>query len=587
MIIAAAILLLFLLYKEVKRVNRDRLFLRLLAVVLAVGALICLAFPIKYKVQRNTDPHALRLLSEGADMSLLKDSAYFTTDSSVLLAGGKHIKYIPDLAYYLQTHQDVNRIQVNGYGLQSEELKGLAGITYDFRPAPSPEGVISCSWQQVLKQTTVLSVQGMYNNTSEKPVKLVLEGLGSKLDSVTIMAHRQDRFSLKGQANQLGKMVYGLKVFSGADILHQENIPFQVAPSVKPRLLILSSFPDFEYKFLKNWLYENKYPVVYRTRISKDKFSTDQLNTPVVNAADLNTGMLGKFDLVIADDQELSALSPAAVSSLRTAVSQGLGLLIRMNDVKALSVFAKPYKLYETADSGAKSFTPVLAGEIAAMHAIPGSPSFYIQPQSAEQSLVKDQGGKVLLSSALYGNGKLAVSVIASTYNWKLSGVSSDYTQFWSAVIGTVTRKDESNSNWTVFPAFPVVGEETRVNEETTTANAIPKLTVNQQTLSPVQHLSLPFVWRGTFWPEHTGWNELKIDNHPADYFFVYVHQDWESLKQQERLLENLNYSKKSAAVKENSGIQSEMIEKELSQWWFFAIFLLSAAYIWFETKML
>lgn len=587
MIIAAALLLLFLVYKEVKRVNRDRLFLRLLAVLLAVGALVCLAIPITYKVQRNTDPHVLRLLSKGADLSGLKDSSYFTTDSSVLLAGGKHIKYIPDLAYYLQAHQDVNRIQVDGYGLKTEELNGLTGYAFDFHPAPSPEGIISCSWPRTLKQTAPLAVQGVYNNTGEKPVKLILEGLGSKLDSVMVKAHSQDHFSLKGQAQQLGKMTYSLKVFSGTDSLHQENIPFQVIASVKPRLLILSSFPDFEYKFLKNWLYENKYQVVYRTRISKDKFSTDQLNTPAVNAADLNTGMLGKFDLVIADDEELSALNPAAVSSLRTAVSQGLGLLIRMNDVKALSTFAKQFKLYQTADSGAKSFSPVLAGEPVVMKAIPGAPSFYLQPQPAEQSLVRDQAGKVLLSSGLYGNGKLAVSVIASTYHWILSGEAADYARFWSGVIGAVTRKEESVSNWTLAPVLPVIGEQVTINDETNTANGIPVLMVNQKVLSPVQHLSLPFVWRGTFWPEHTGWNELKMETQPVDYFFVYGHQDWQSLKQQERLLENLNYSKKSDTTKENKGIQTEMIEKELSGWWFFALFLLSAAYIWFETKML
>ena len=587
MIISAVILLLFLLYKEMRRVNRDRLFLRLFAVLVAVGALVLLAFPIQYKVQGDTKASELNLLSRGADLSQLEATTYFTTDSSVLRsAGTRPIKYIPDLAYYLQVHQEISHLKVKGFGLNSGELKGLKNYAFDFQPAPSPEGIISCSWPRSLKQTALLDVQGIYNNTSEKPVKLLLQGLGLKLDSMVVSGHTRQNFSLKSPARQLGKTVYSLTAYSGTDTLQQEKIPFQVTASPKLKLLILSSFPDFEYKFLKNWLYENKYQVVYRTRISKDKFSVDELNTSAVNAEVLNATMLGKFDLVIADDEELSKLDPAAVSSLRLAVSKGTGLLVRMNDSKALSVFAKTFKLYKTTDSGTKSFKPAFAGE-AAMHPVPGSPGFYIQPQSGEQPLLKDETEKVLLSSALYGNGKLAVSTVAATYNWILSGEQPDYAKFWSGVISKLVRKDEGTGDWNIIPSLPVTDQQSAIIYQINATHSIPDLTIDQKKLSSTQHLSLPFVWKATFWAEHLGWNELKIENNAPDYFFVYNNQDWMAFKEQQSLLENLSYAKKSNLTAKTGSIQSEKLEKEVSSWWFFALFLISTAYIWFETKLL
>ena len=587
MIISAAAFFIFLFYKEIKRVNRDRLFLRLFAVLAAVSALVLLIFPIKYKVQGNTKSYELNLLTRGMDFSQLKDSTYFTTDSSVLRSAGiKHLKYIPDLAYYLQVHQEISHLKVKGFGLSSEELKGLKNYAFDFQPAPSLEGIISCSWPRSLKQTALLDIQGVYNNTGEKPVKLLLQGLGLKLDSIVVSGHTQQNFSLKSPARQLGRTVYSLIAFRGTDTLQQEPIPFQVTALPKLKLLILSSFPDFEYKFLKNWLYENKYQVVYRTRISKDKFSVDELNTSAVNAEVLNTTLLDKFDLVIADDEELSRLDPGTVSSLRMAVSKGLGLLVRMNDSKALSVFTKKFKFYKTTDSGAKSLKPAFTGE-APMHPIPGSPGFYIQAQAGEQPLVKDENERVILSSALYGNGKLGVSTVAATYNWTLSGEQSDYAKFWSGAISKLVRKDEGTSDWNIIPVLPVTGQQSTIVYQTKSTSVIPELIIDQKKLSSTQHLALPFVWKAVFWAEHLGWNELKIDNTAPDYFFVYSNEDWIAFKEQQRLLENLSYVKKSDLNVKTEGIRSEKMEKEVSSWWFFALFLISVAYIWFETKLL
>jgi len=588
MFIAAAVLFFFLLYKEIKRANKDRLFFRVLAVLAAVTALVFIIVPLTYKVSRSSNANELLLLSNGADSKAIKEGNYFTTDSSVLLNSGlKGLRYVPDLAYYLQAHQDINRIKVSGYGLKPEELKKLDNYIYDFQPAAPPGGIISSTWPRVLKRTALLEVQGTYNNTTDRPVKLILGGLGSGLDSVTIAAGQKNAFYLKSRPKQLGRAIYSLTAVQGIDTVEKEKIPFEVEESAKLRLLVLSSFPDFEYKFLKNWLFENKYPVVFRTRISKDKFSQDELNTTAVDAANINAGMLGKFDMVIADDDELSKLNAAAVNSLQTAVNQGLGLMIRLSDIKPVSALGRQFRLYAAADTSSKSVRPVIMGTAAALRPIPAAQAFYIRPEPAEQVLVKDKGTKVLLSANIYGDGKIVGSAVASTYQWILAGAQDDYARFWSDVISKTARKEDRPVSWRTIPVFPVAGGQTALIYETNTSGLIPSIAVNGQKISPLQHISLPFSWESTFWPQQTGWNTVKTADNPAGHFFVFGKQDWKSLNQQQLLSENIYYSKNNMEKAKSPLAGTETLEKQVSVWWFFALFLLSAGYIWFETKLL
>jgi hypothetical protein len=587
-VIAAVVaLMVFLLYKEFRRANRARLVLRLLAVFCAVAALSFLYFPLKYHTSKNKEKGELHLLTAGADVTALKGDVYYTTDSSVLVNSRlRKLIYIPDLAYYLQQHQDVQRISIYGYGLEPEDLKILNNYNSEFHAALMPAGIVSCTWPRELKQTELLQVEGRYHNTTGKKLKIILEGLGTKLDSVTIAANATQLFLLKTQPRQLGRAVYQLTVLSGTDTLQKEQIAFLVNPSPKIKLLVLSSFPDFEYKFLKNWLFEHQYQVVFRTRVSKDKFSTDQLNAPGLSAENINSGLLAKFDGVIADDEELAAMDPAAAAGLRSAINQGLGLLVRMNDVKTLSSPARQFKLYSAADSTAKFFTPVLNGQVSMLKKLPAGSELFIQPDATGQVLVKDQNGKVLLSRKLTGNGKITGTVIAATYHWILDGNPADYSAFWSAVISNTIRKDEKGSSWRTLPAFPVKGDETQFVYQSATT-ALPNISIAGQRINALKNPNIPTQLKSVFWPQQVGWNEIKISGRPTEYLFVSGKSEWNGLKQYQNLMENKAYFKNQASKTDNDQLLTETIEKQVSKWWFFALFLLAAGFMWFETKLL
>lgn len=587
MIVAVLCFFCFLMYKEIKRANRDRLFFRIAAVTIALSALLFLLLPLTYKTKKNTANNELLLLTAGADLTL-KPEHYFTTDSLVLRTyGAKQLTYLPDLSYYLQVHTEINHLQVFGYGLAVTELEQLKNYQYDFYPAVSPGGVTSIFWPAQLKESDAFRIQGIYNNTSSGPVKLLLEGLGTKLDSVVIKAEGKVPFILQTQPKQVGKAVYQLTAIKEGDTLEKEEIPFQVRAIEKTKILVLSSFPDFEYKFLKNWLYENQYQVIFRTRVSKDKFSEDQLNMQAVNSSILTSSLLKQFDLVIADDEELASLNPAATASLRTAIGNGLGVLIRLNAVKSISSLAKAFKTYAATDSSAHSFSPVLVEGLKPLKPLLITQPIYIQEEQNAALLVKSSSGKLVLSTLAYGNGKITATALGATYNWILTSQTTEYARFWSHVIQKTVRKQELPNHLATLPDLPVAGEQLSLLVETDRNDSIPTFSVNQTKVSPLQHTILPFSWKATYWPNQAGWNTMQVNAGEQLEFYVYPKGAWKGVETEKRLTQNLSQPKNLSATLESSVVGMETQEKELSKWWFCLSFLLAAAYLWFETKLL
>jgi hypothetical protein len=588
MIIAAVLLCCFLIYNELKRQNSARLLLRILAVVMLSASLLFLIVPITRQIARTRNTKKLLLLTKGFPTPLVQTQSYFTLDSSVLEAiGANQVKYLPDLAYYLRSHPEVSGVKAIGEGLTADELAQIGKLSYEFEAAPEAGGIQSISWSTTLPSSSPLKVQGIYVNKADTPVQLILEGSGTSVDSLTIAGKQTSNFNLSSRPKQLGKAIYHLLVKQGAKEMTREKIPFNIVESPKLRIMVLASSPDFEYKFLRNWLFENKYPAYFRTRISKDKFSTDAVNLKDKQALSFNGSMFRNFDLVIADDEELAQLPAAVKNRLNSEISSGLGLLIRMNDGKPLSTLAKAFRLSGTTDSITTSIVPVLTGASSKLKAIPVNQPLFVAADPEKVSLVENTKGNILLSSKLYGTGKIAAATIGSTYNWVLSGSTTDYAQYWSHVINKTARKVEKTLSWKVTPQFPGLTEQVSIAFQTSSKQPIPEVLINKAIKSTQQHPLLPFYWQTKSWLEHAGWNQLKIDDHPAEDFFVYNAADWASVKRYARIAINQEFSAKSQLNTESQVNQTETIREDVSKWWFFGISLISITFLWFETKIL
>ena len=587
LLLVCFIFVLFLIYKEVKRVNKARLVWRIIASMVMVGAFAALLLPVTYTVKKIETTNALNLITIGAtkeNISMIKGKSY-TLDSAVISAHpNSKVTYLPDLPYYLQSHPEVNNIHIYGYGLEKEELKKLANHVVVFDAVATPSGVVSGNWQPELKATVPLIVQGNYHNENDQPVKLLLFGLGKNLDSLTVKAKTSIDFSFKTIPKQIGKAVYYLTALQGKDTLSKEPVPFIVAKKEEMNLLVLASFPDFEYKFLKKWLYENQYPVALRSRISKNKYSTDFLNRKEINLERIDQTTLKNIHVLIADEEELKALTATERTAIEQQIGNGMGLMIRLIDPKQTNPF-KSFDRYEIPTSPEKPLPFRLATENTNLSTLPFVQTLFLKTSANDQTIVLDAKGRTVVSTQLRGMGRILGSTVAATYQWQLAGKNTDYTTFWATLLNKASRTVSTAQTIQLVPKFTTVNQRNRLILNTTTAKA-PDIEFKKLRLSPRQNMELPFEWDAVFWPSQAGWNQFNI-NQKTTAVYVYQKSDWLNLQNAEKLKNTLQFvakqqKKKTALVQNNS-----LAKKEISKWWFLTFFLLAAFFLWYELRVL
>ncbi|MDQ0640501.1 hypothetical protein QF042_004066 [Pedobacter sp. W3I1] len=583
-ILAGLVLLAFLLYKEIYRANKARLIWRILTNIIAVSCFVLLIVPIKFEthVPQNTDE--VILLTEGTNLdsiASLKGKKYAL--SSQDLKNARAIN-IPDLSYFLKSNPNIRKLNIYGYGLNAAELEQLKGYQITFHPSANPRGITAANWPAKLKNTELLLVQGTYQNSGDESVKLLLKGLGKTVDSIIIGAKSNKVFSFKTNPKQTGKAVYELITLKKKDTLAKDPVPVRVGDQAPMKVLILASFPDFEYKFLKNWLYENQYPLAFRSQISKNKYAFDFLNIDSINLNQINTSSLKKFDILIIDEEELAAISPSERSSIDLAVNNGMGLLIRIANTKALTTLSGKFDRYESPALKGKQLN--LKEDHFKFNPLPLEQALFLKSNQSDQPLIVDASGKTVVNSSIKGYGKVLVSTLSSTYNWLLSGQKTDYATYWSKLLANAARKTTDIQSVNIIPQFPVINQKTRIIADLAESGKVPILKVDSILLSPRQNMELPFQWDAFYWPQKSGWTNLEV-NQTIEPIYIYKKTDWEALKNQQKLDGTHQFIKNLNTTKNKSASTDIILEEEVSTWWFFIGFLFAVAFLWYEARIL
>jgi hypothetical protein len=581
-LIICCLLAAFAVWKEVNRPKKAHLTLRIIASILAVAALACIVLPISYtKGISVADDHAAVLLTPGFDADSLtnyKSEQTFTADRSIqkLYPQAKLIRLDE-----LKTDSPAfSKVHVFGYGLNQDELKQLQNLPIVFHPSSSPGGVININWNQKLKAGERLTVQGRYNNLGSKAVKLILKGLSTQLDTAVIPAQKSKEFELTTMPKSEGRAVYHLLAISGADTLENENLPVRIDPVQPLKVLILSASPDFETKFLKNWLAENGYEVTVRSTISKDKFSSEYANMQPVKVEHLNADILEQFDVVIGD---LSVLKTEGV--LRYEVTQkGLGVIVRADSLsKGSSWLQTNFPIEKLAVKNPSPIALNIRGRKNRSAPLKTDQTF-IREMPSTQILLTDAQNRSLVSSSLVGSGRLVFTGITNSYNWMLAGDKDDYAAFWSLLIKNAARKTPVSEDWNV-PQFPTVNES--VDLQLQSAQSPGRIVADSSTIASVQNHNIPFEWNNRYWPTTTGWHSIKQSNGQTHWWYVYGKDDWRAAKVSEKLAATQRHASENPA---NGFVTKQIHEKvriEVPKIYFYLLLLAACAYLWAEAKII
>jgi hypothetical protein len=563
-------------WMEYRRSNKRFLLLRVVAAIIAVVALACIILPVKYSssVTKSNLPNTI-LLTEGFDADSLQngiDTSVITLNESIKKANQK-VKLIGGVDELTKTGQ----LHIYGNGLSKDQLAQLDSLPVTFHAAKIPAGVSSVSWNNKLKAGEALQVQGLYNNISAKKVKLVLTGLNTSLDSVTLPPNAQTPFDLSTTPKATGKMAFALK----ADTTLQGSLPVQIEP-VKPlKILMLSASPDFENKFLKNWLSENGYAVALRSAISKGKYNSEYINIAQFNMDKLSAQVLAQFDVVIGDLSVLSSLSSAESDVLKQAVAdRGLGLIIRADSTGKTSWMQKQFPVDRPSGKEPAPASLIINGKKSGSGKLVFG-SAHLVYQNGTQPLIKTKE-RVLAGLALYGSGKIVFTTLNNTFSWMLGGNKQDYTALWSALISKAARKNNEMKDEIKFSSLPISNEPVMMGVSQSNSSPI---TINNQLIASAQNPDVPFEWDAMYLPQSAGWQNLK-HNDKLGNWFAYTQNDWKTLQSAEKITATTQY----AALHPNNRIVTKQIQQkvriDVPKIYFYILLLAACTFLWIETKL-
>ena len=572
-LIISLALLAFVIWQEFRRSNKKNISLRLIAACVAVASLACIALPIS--ISRNVvDNHGEVIIeTEGYSADSV---SHFLKDEN------KNIPVYTIEGYNLLDEQNYNTLHVFGYGLTANELSGLKGKNIIFHPSAINTGIVSADWKHILQTGEQLRLQGSYTNNTAQKIKLLLGGLNTVLDSTTIQPNTQSNFELTTVPKNAGKAVYLLTAFADDKTLEEEFIPVDIKQPDSLAVLVLAESPDFENKFLKNWLSQNAFSVTMRTAISKAKFDKAYINASSTDIDKITSPLLDKYDVVITDASALAALSRDEQNTIQTKVEAGLGLVIKTDTLLQSAFYASIFPLYSP-QAKEQQVSVKLTGENN-YNALPMEQPVYIKETANTQTLAADSSSQALAATSLYGQGKTILTTINNTYSWVLAGNATAYSGYWGKLIDNAARKKTQPVNISFNQPFPRINQQLLINVATAGSNA-PSVTIGSSDIYPEQDINLPFTWQGTYWPVQTGWQTITVNNNPQE-FYVYDTTDWKYVDAANRLNATNQYVAKQNRQPTQQELTTTSQQVPIPKVYFFMVFIICCTTLWLEKKL-
>ena len=589
----ALLLLVFMLYKEWTRINRARLYLRLLASLATVICIGWLAWP-NAEEQHVEAGKKIILVTRGfvqdsldRFLKAIENRATIFTEDAGTNNNIYHWPIVADWSSFTTTHLS-DEWHVFGNGLSDEALSALGGHPLVYHPQAPQPAITTVYWKQQLVSGEMLRVQGSYENTSNKTIKLLLAAFGAGKDSVLIDAGTKQTFSLQTTPVHNGQAVYSLIALSGKDTLQSEPVPVAMHAVVPIQVLIVAATPDFDNTYLKNHLSRQAYQCTMYTTISTNKKERQFLNTVARPAATvLNLTYFNKFDVIITDQETLEQLSPAGSMAIRSAVAEnGTGLIVKMEEAKKGNAFYTHF-FSLTQPKESKKTTHLLGSAIAdsTRFAITIADPLIITPQAGQQMILQDQQLNTYAAAIAYGSGKLLATVIPNSYSLALAGNKTAYQQLWSLLLNKAAKQVNPSQTWHMEPLIAHVNEPVRIQSASENVNKSTTVINDSTTLYLKQDDQLSFLSYGLYWPAVTGWQQLPGVIGKDSNWYVYKVADWQSLAMNARTKANNKYAadypvtaKQLAAAANPFFINRRLL--------IYFIFLLGCIFLWVEQKL-
>jgi hypothetical protein len=571
------------------------------ASVLAVASLAAWGIPLHWPFSVKAPPKGTAiLLTPGYDRDSLRvfQAAYgkalpvfdYTRGTKDSRRPGPGVQNLLSLS-----RSDAGVLHVFGYGLSKAELSVLPPARIVFHPSPLPDGITAVQWDAETGQGLPFSLRAHVSLSAHRDLQgkktarygLRLSGLGTTLDSVALYGGSDTDIVLRTVPRGTGRVVYSVSLTEGRDTLENDPAPTQVRNPTNWSILLLASSPDFENKFLRQWLAASGHSVSMRTAISKGKYDAGFSGRAPADLTVLPGSFLDSVDILIADPAALGALPETVLSRIREQVRQGgMGLILRADSSLAVSwapalsaevvrdTLAAPVSL--VLQDGANT-TPLAVQQL--------RPSAYVSYREGTQPLLKDTRSHIWATSVLYGSGQVVLTTLQTAYRWMLSGDTSDYAAYWSLLMQQAARRSKTGPEWTVNPALPRLRQPAQVSflsEDGPQADGFLRQgQIAGMGVALEPDPSLPFLWQGAYWPLRAGWQAGTDHQGLPWWWYAYAAGDWGDVDNRQKQEATRSYAALSLARPAIITVPNPASPENIPSYYFFVAFMCFAGFLW------
>lgn len=444
-------------------------------------------------------------------------------------------------------------------GLADWELRAIQSdqIITSFQ---TPKGLLDYQHESSLLQGKKAQVS-IISNFDEACTLHFFDGT-QLVDSINIEpGKKRSTFGFTPKA--AGNFTYQIAAISRKDTLAKEVVPFTVSIAQQPTILMLQSNPNFEARFIKNYLGDFGYAVNSRTRISKDLFNDEFVNTSRKKLNRLSANLLEPIQLIVLDKQAFSLLSAGERRLIKDLNRTGnLGLLLintspsEMNGIWTSAPMAIENDIeldgVKLTNQTIAGFSPILNKEL---------PIGYYQKN---------------------GIGKIGILTVQNLYQLALQGNQSTYKQVVKNLTEALLPYQKSSE-------FIQMSKAPRINENTTvrftSTSAEPKILINDYEHPVRESAFREGLYETEFWSNKEGWNSLEIVSDSISYdFYTFSETDWASKKSNELLESNKLFAQTHSGGSESISIQ---IKQYWPKWIYLTVIILGLGFLWAEQRFL
>ena len=592
LLVGCALLGTWLLVAAWRRPGQQRRVPRLLASAVVPMALWLAAYPPQRAVPRTQATGIL--LTEGYQPDTLRRLRQQLGAGTPVWSYGvpapAGARSLHSLLALAEHRPALRQVHLLGHGLPAADLPALGQLLIKRHPAPVFAGFREAQWSAALRLGQPLEVAGAVALPAGAASAWVsLRAGGTGRDSARLPP-AGGTFRLRYVPKVAGLLRPELVLRQAGRVLATEPVPVEVTPVALPPVLLLAAVPSFEFKFLKNNLAAQGQAVALRTTVSLGLVQTEFLNQPAQALDHLTPGLLGHYQLVVADATTLATLPTAESRALHTAIRAGrLGLVVLAE--------ATPLPAAMPARADFTVLAQPTTGAAAGLQRLvwPGAPDGVrallparLRPDPALQTLITGPGEALAAASRRVGMGTVVVSTVAETFRWALGGQSTAYAAYWNQLLEAAMPPPAPAATWQLAsrwprPHYPLELRLAGVLPSATNLPTVRSLASGSAvSLALAQDARLPEWSTAQYWPGAAGWHEVRGPGSTRYTFFVFDSAAWRGpeLAERQRALAG-----QSLAARGNIGAVGSG-QQPWPAGWFFGLFLLAAGFLWLEEKL-